>query len=166
MHLIKALRIQSAHGIQGYVNAISYFEDKKLLNRGVCFYMENATPFIKISKIKHLNQNKYHILFDGISDRDAAEALKGKELFISRDYLPQTKEDEFYHEDLKKYTVYNTSHIECGKIVAIHNYGAGDFFEIQLHNGQSATLPFTKEAVLDIMPSENKIVIDENFLLL
>lgn len=165
MHLIKALRIHSAHGVHGYVNAISYFEDKTLLNRGIVFYEKDQNPFIKISKIKHLNQNKYHILFDGISDRDSAETLKGKELFIERAYLPKTNADEFYHEDLKKCKIYNTNNEECGKITAIYNFGAGDFFEIQLNNGSSATLPFSKDAVLDIVTAEKKIIIDEAFLL-
>ena len=33
-------------------------------------------------------------------DREAAEALKGVEIFARRDRLPSPNEDEFYYEDL------------------------------------------------------------------
>ena len=36
----------------------------------------------------------------GIADRDAAEALRGLRLYVPRERLPATEEDEFYHEDL------------------------------------------------------------------
>jgi 16S rRNA processing protein RimM len=37
----------------------------------------------------------------GVNDRDAAEALNGVELYVSRDQLPAPDgEDEFYHADL------------------------------------------------------------------
>ena len=40
------------------------------------------------------------IAFEGVRDRNAAEALKGTELFVARDALPAPDEDEFYHADL------------------------------------------------------------------
>ena len=36
----------------------------------------------------------------GVADRDAAEALKGLRLYVSKDALPEPDEDEFYHADL------------------------------------------------------------------
>ena len=38
--------------------------------------------------------------FDGVADRNAAEALKGRQLFVPRDALPAPDADEFYHADL------------------------------------------------------------------
>lgn len=37
---------------------------------------------------------------DGVTDRTAAEALRGTELYVSRDKLPETAENEFYYADL------------------------------------------------------------------
>src|ERR1700722_11099944 len=36
----------------------------------------------------------------GIATREAAEALKGVEIFARRDQLPPSSEDEFYYDDL------------------------------------------------------------------
>ena len=36
----------------------------------------------------------------GVGDRNAAEALKGLQLFVDRDQLPPAEEEEFYHADL------------------------------------------------------------------
>src|SRR3546814_1200468 len=35
----------------------------------------------------------------GVEDRDAAETLRGTELYVERDRLPATAEDGFYHAD-------------------------------------------------------------------
>ena len=37
---------------------------------------------------------------EGVADRNAAEALKGVELYVDRDRLPAAAEGEFYHADL------------------------------------------------------------------
>ena len=38
---------------------------------------------------------------EGIADRNAAEALRGTELFVPRAALPDLGPDEFYHTDLE-----------------------------------------------------------------
>src|ERR1700728_3888190 len=43
---------------------------------------------------------KDDMLVAGVSPREAAEALKGVEIFARRDQLPPSSEDEFYYDDL------------------------------------------------------------------
>ena len=38
--------------------------------------------------------------FKGVATRDDAERLNGIELYIARDKLPATDDDEYYHADL------------------------------------------------------------------
>jgi len=64
----------------------------------------------------------------GIDDRNAAESLRGAQLFINRDTLPALPDGEFYHADLIGMMV------EQNKVVAVHNFGAGDILE--LDNGE------------------------------
>jgi 16S rRNA processing protein RimM len=82
---------------------------------------------------------------NGIDDRNAAEALRGTQLFINRDALPVLPDGEFYHADLIGMTV------EQNKIVAVHNFGAGDILE--LDNGEmvsfsGAQVDFNNKKVL------------------
>lgn len=69
---------------------------------------------------------------DGIDDRNAVELLRGTELFVNRDDLPELKQDEYYQTDLIGFEV-----IRDGKKIGIvdrfQNFGAGDI--IELDNG-------------------------------
>ena len=83
----------------------------------------------------------------GIADRDAAEALRGLRLFVPRDRLPPTEEDEFYHEDLVGLTARAPDGTSLGRVIAVHNHGAGDILEVELEPGRTELVPFTRAAV-------------------
>ena len=69
---------------------------------------------------------------DGINDRTAAEGLRGTQLFITRDALPETSDGEYYQSDLIGFTVVRDNR-ELGRVACFQNYGAGDI--IELDNG-------------------------------
>ena len=77
------------------------------------------------------------IAFEGVADRNAAEALKGTELFVDRAALPQPDEDEFYHADLIGLEARDSEGRVLGKVSAIHNYGASDVIEIAARRRRS-----------------------------
>jgi 16S rRNA processing protein RimM len=99
------------------------------------------------------------ISFSGINDRTAAEALKGIELFVARDALPATAEEEFYHADLIGLAAQDGEGRLLGKVAALHNYGAGDVMEIARPDGDSILLAFTRETVPTIDIAGGRIVV-------
>jgi 16S rRNA processing protein RimM len=99
------------------------------------------------------------ISFAGITTREAAEALKGTELFIARDKLPQTEDEEFYHADLIGLEAQDSEGRVIGKIAALHNYGAGDIVEIVRPDGDSVLLAFTRETVPTIDIPGGRVIV-------
>ena len=85
--------------------------------------------------------------FQGIESREAAETLKGMGLYVAREALPETDENEFYHADLIGLEAQDTEGRVIGKVAAIHNFGAGDVIEIARPDGNTALLAFTRETV-------------------
>ncbi|TVQ36572.1 MAG: ribosome maturation factor RimM [Geminicoccaceae bacterium] len=83
--------------------------------------------------------------FAGIDDRDAAEALRGTELWVDRQALPPTDEDEWYVEDLVGLEVVDERGRPVGKVRAVVDYGAGDVVEIRGEAGKEWALPFTRD---------------------
>lgn len=69
---------------------------------------------------------------NGINDRNAAETLRGTELYIERDALPDLKENEYYQADLIGFEVVRNGQ-KIGIVDCFQNYGAGDI--IELDNG-------------------------------
>ena len=68
----------------------------------------------------------------GIDDRNGAETLRGTELYIERDALPDLKENEYYQADLIGFDVLRHGE-KIGVVDCFQNYGAGDI--IELDNG-------------------------------
>lgn len=67
---------------------------------------------------------------NGYDDRNAAETLRGTELFIGRDDLPKLRQNEYYQTDLIGMTVNQRGNI-IGHVACIQNYGAGDILEME-----------------------------------
>ena len=98
---------------------------------------------------------------EGVGDRNAAEALKGIELYVDRARLPPAAEGEFYHADLIGMLAVDLEGRALGHIGAVHNFGAGDLLEIRLAgSGKTELVPFTADTVptLDVTAGRAVVV--------
>jgi 16S rRNA processing protein RimM len=96
---------------------------------------------------------------DGVATRDEAERLKGTELYVSRDVLPATEADEFYHADLVGLEVRLQDGAHFGRVRAVHDFGAGDSLEIERDGGE-VLVPFSRAAVPTIDIAGGYLVLD------
>ncbi|MBV8800685.1 MAG: ribosome maturation factor RimM [Alphaproteobacteria bacterium] len=98
--------------------------------------------------------------FEGIVTREAAESLKGVELYVARSALPPADPHEFYHADLIGLRAEDTEGRTIGKVIAIHNFGAGDVIEIEREDGGGTVMmPFTREIVPTVDVAQGRIVV-------
>ena len=97
----------------------------------------------------------------GVADRNAAEALKGTELFVSRARLPETESDAFYFVDLIGLRAIDCDGKTLGTVSAVENHGASDILVIALE-GSSKTemIPFTKTYVPDVSLKAGTVTIN------
>lgn len=141
-------KIAQAHGIKGLVKLFPYGQDPALLE-GEVFTAEDGGETLTITLKNPLG--KFILAeIEGCNDRDKAEALKGTELWVSRETLPDLDEGEFYIEDLIGLTAVDENGAAVGTITAVENYGAGDLLEIKPPTGQSFLLPLTDDTVTEI----------------
>jgi 16S rRNA processing protein RimM len=97
----------------------------------------------------------------GISDRNAAEALKGVELFVERERLPvPTDPEEYYLADLIGLAAFDAKGEKLGEIVSVDNYGAGDLLLVVPENGEGFVVPFTKAFVPVVDVKGGRVVLD------
>ena len=105
---------------------------------------------------------------DGIDDRDAAEALKGTQLYVPKSELPETGDGVYYHADLMGLSVESPDGNSLGVVKAVHNFGAGDVIEIagDGEGGKDGLMvPFTKSAVPEVDLEGGRIVVDPPIVL-
>lgn len=96
----------------------------------------------------------------GVADRNGAEALKGRKLFVSRAALPEPSGDDFYHADLIGLAAVTEDGRRLGEVVAVQNYGAGDLLELRSSDTHKTELvPFTKACVPAIDLAARRLVV-------
>jgi len=132
--------IAQAHGVKGLVKVLPYGDDPYLIELVEEFDITLKNPL-----------GKYMLAeIAGVDSREAVDAIKGTELFIDRDQLPETDEGEYYIEDLVGMKAINTSGKDAGVILAVHNFGAGDLLEIKPNTGEPYLVPFTDAHVPEV----------------
>ena len=99
--------------------------------------------------------------FEGISERLAAEGLRGSLVEIDRSALPPLEEGEYYHADLIGLPVSDRDGNRIGTVVAVENYGAGDLLEIERQGSKRSLIPF-REGIADF--EDGRIILDPEFL--
>ena len=141
--------VGKAHGIRGEVRVRTFLASPQALGD----YGPLGTSdgrVLTVTGVRTLNADMAVARFEGISDRNGAEALSGCELTIARDALPaEAEEDSFYHADLIGLAVRASAGEAIGHIIAIHNFGAGDMLEVKTSGGRQF-YPFTRVVVPEV----------------
>jgi 16S rRNA processing protein RimM len=152
-------RIGAAHGVRGAVKLWTFTEDPLAVKHyGPLMTKDGARQF----EVTHVREVRDHLVatLKGIATREDAERLNGIELYVARDKLPETEEDEYYHADLIGLAAVNTADEPLGRVIAIHNFGAGDIIEIAPAKGASMLLPFTNAVVPTVDLAGGRVVIE------
>jgi 16S rRNA processing protein RimM len=150
--------VTGAQGLKGEVKAKLFTATPDALPRYGVLHTKSGRK-LKITAFRPTKEGEAVIAFEGVRDRDAAEALKGVELFVDRAALPQPDEDEFYHADLIGLEVRDSEGRVLGRVSALHNFGASDVLEFVRADGDSVHLAFTKETVPVINVAEGFVVV-------
>ncbi|MER8423948.1 ribosome maturation factor RimM [Mesorhizobium sp. M1403] len=151
--------IGAAHGIKGELRVKSFTGDPLALADYGPLYARDGRAF-QIVDIRPAN-TVVVVRFKGVSDRNAAEALAGTELFVDRSVLPdEGEEDEFYHADLVGLEVKYDTGAVIGKVVAVHNFGGGDILDVTLAERKGVLIPFTQAAVPEVSIAGGFVRID------
>ncbi|WP_404546397.1 MULTISPECIES: ribosome maturation factor RimM [unclassified Bradyrhizobium] len=156
--LVCVARIGAAHGVRGAVKLWTFTEDPFAVRRYGPLSTKDGRRQFEIAQVR---EAKDHLVatFKGVATRDEAERLNGIELYVARDKLPATDEDEYYHTDLIGLAAVTTDGDALGRVLAIHNFGAGDIIEIAPLKGPTMLLPFSNAVVPDVDLKGGRVVI-------
>lgn len=145
--------------MRGAVKLWTFTEDPLAVKHyGPLMTKDGARQF----EVTHAREAKDHLVatLKGIATREDAERLNGIELYIAREKLPETDEDEYYHADLIGLAAVNAANEPLGRVTAIHNFGAGDIIEIAPAQGPTMLLPFTNAVVPTVDLAGGRVVIE------
>jgi len=138
--------VTGAVGLKGEVKVKLFTAAPDALPRYATLRTREGRKLV-IAAFRSTKADEAVIAFEGVTERSAAEQLKGAQLLVDRATLPQTAEDEFYHADLIGLEARDSQGRVLGKVVAVYNFGASDVIELIRSDGDSVHLAFTKETV-------------------
>ena len=156
-NLIFVAQVGAAHGVRGEVRVTTFTADPMALAAYKTLMRQDGSPALTIASARPAMGGLVARL-KGVDDRNAAEALRGLKLYISRDSLPEPEEDEFYLADLIGLSVETAEGELLGKVKTVQDFGAGDLLEIQPRAGATWWLPFTREAVPQVLIAQGKLI--------
>jgi len=102
-------------------------------------------------KVSGVTKDTVTAWLEGSSDRNAAEALKGTELYVDRAAMPAPEDGSYYHVDLIGLAARMADGEILGEVTAVFNFGAGDVLEVKRtqgeKSGETELIPFPGPAI-------------------
>jgi 16S rRNA processing protein RimM len=150
--------IAGAHGVKGELRLKLFGDSIDSLSQHEKLYVAGTER--RLLSIRDSGKTAV-VRFEGITDRSAAEALRGCLIEVDRSALPPLEEGEYYHADLIGLPAVDRGGKNVGTVAAVENYGAGDLLEIEAANGNRSLIPF-RDGIADLV--DGRIVLDREFL--
>ena len=99
--LLRVCRIGRAQGLKGEVNVRPFTDEpERRFAPGSVLYTKDGSREFRVARSRTF-KTRWIVLFEGVTDRNASEALNGTELYCEPDSVEQLRdEDAWYPEDL------------------------------------------------------------------
>ncbi|MEQ8398815.1 ribosome maturation factor RimM [Thalassobaculum sp.] len=151
--------VAGAHGVRGQVKVKPFTENPDDVAAYGLVEDERGDRRFKLS-VTGRHKDTVIVRIDGVSDRNAAEALRGTRFYVARAALPEPEEGAFYHADLIGLSVVSVGGETLGRVTSVHDFGAGDLVEYVDANGGQHMLPFTMATVPEVDLVGGRLVVD------
>lgn len=168
---IEVGRIVDAWGIKGWFKVLPYSADPEALfaskhwfllptERGVQAFTGVVRLSVKEAKV---HSDSVVAMVQGVGDRNAAEALRGSRIFISRASFPAAASDEYYWVDLIGLNVVNRQDEFLGVVRELLSTGPQTVLVLDCQQDGKACermIPFVSAYVDDVNLQERRIRVD------
>ena len=156
MEKIKIGKIVNAVGLKGEVKVYNYSDSEEVYERTPEIYAGDR--LLKVQNVR-MQKNMVILKLSGIDDRNAAEAAKGTELFITEADLPELPEGQFYIRDLIGMEVEEQGGSFHGVVTDVLQNIAQDIFEVKRDDGKTVLIPKVDAFVQKIDGKERLITV-------
>lgn len=157
--LVQLGTIVAPHGIRGAVKVKTFTASPENLVAYGPLFDQSASRRYR-ARLLSAGKGSAVLTLEGVTDRNQAEALRGQGLYVPRQALPKPAEDEYYHADLIGLEAQTVGGETLGRVVAIHDHGAGDVVEIAGSRGGSLLFPFSRAVVPLVDIAGGRLVVD------
>ena len=152
--------VRGVRGLKGEVRIESLTDDPEAIGAyGPLFDKAGQNPLM-LRVTGRTGKGQVLAWIEGVTDRDGAEAMKGRELYIPRSMLPPTEPDEYYATDLVGLTAERMDGTRLGLVRSVEDYGAGVLAEIEGGPFNGLLVPLSGTTVVEVDLAGGRLVID------
>lgn len=152
-------RIAAPFGIRGWVKVQPFTEEIDGLLDFPLWHLGRGEQWREVAVLEADVHHKTLVArLDGCNDRDAAAALKGLEVAVTREALPAAAENEYYWSDLIGLEVVNAQGEVLGKVADMLETGANDVMVVA--GERERLIPFVAQVILEVDLAAGRINVD------
>ena len=158
-------RVLGAFGIRGWIRIRPFTESLDgLLGQSTWVLSQHGT-----ARIVHVQEAKPHGAFvlaqlREITDRGQAEGLRGADVTVARDQLPEPDAGEYYWSDLIGLSVRNLNGVDLGRVAGLIAAPAHDVLRVAAGTGQDEgreqLIPFVEPILREVDLAGGSITVD------
>ena len=140
-------KITGAHGVRGELKVFPLTDDpRRFLKLKECFLCGQnfEKPDAKTCHSARLDRGNVLVKFEGVTDRDMAELLRGRFIAVTRDNAVKLKEGSYFIVDLKGLKVIDDDRGELGTVIDCFETGSQFTLEIKREKKKNLMIPFVK----------------------
>ena len=164
-------RILDAWGIKGGLKVQAYSTDAGALFNAKRWYLTSTgpKPAQRVLAVRSVREQGEGIVAtaEGVDDRNAAEALRGHEIFVARSDFPRTADGEYYWIDLIGLEVVNRESQALGRVIGLIDTGPHAVLRIlppgieePAKPDQERLIPFVEAFVDEVSLEAKRITVD------
>lgn len=153
-------KISGAFGVKGWIKITSYTDSIENILDYTPWVLKRGDD-VRICKPVEgkLQSNNVIARMEGSSSRDQAEIMRGFEIWIAKNQLPETREGEYYWIDLIGLKVINLAGEQLGTVDSLMETGANDVLIVR--GLREHALPFLQgQTVLNVDVEAGVVTVD------
>lgn len=155
MEKIEIGKVTSAVGLKGEVKVYNYSDSADIYRTTETVYLEDERK--KIQSVR-TQKNMVVLKLEGVDDRNGAEKVRGKTIYITEADLPELPEGQFYVRDLIGMEVIDAeAGVPIGVVRDVIQNTAQDIFDVKTTEGKQVLIPKVPEFIIDIDKETRKI---------
>ncbi len=155
MDKIKLGKITAPHGGKGEVRVFAYTDEQTRFSAIKELWVEDTPAVLEKARYQ---KNMVIIKLDIAPDRNAAELLRNKELYLDKDRLWDVPEDTYFVQDLLGCECVDESKNYLGKLVDVIQNPAQDIYVVKDDKDAEHMVPAVKDFIKNV-DTDNKVIV-------
>ena len=152
--------ITSPHGVRGEVKVYPTTDDIRRFDRlkSVFITRGGILENVKVTGRKY-SGNMVILKLEGIDDRNTAELMREKDLYVERKDAVSLEPGEYFIADLVGCEVVSDEGVHIGELTAVIKTGANDVYSVTTPKGKEVLFPVIKDCILDVDIASKKVTV-------